>query len=250
MSATQGWWKSLTESEIQQIEKELNPWGVSYSSPISWPETVIKRNLTIAYNRQDPRGVVPNPLPNLQLATDYLTDQLNRILRRRIEEQRGEEPRSLKPRLATWVSEDYYNCSDGEVWTPVAVVSAGGGFPGKPAADGVVACSAGTAKSEVRMVGGPSFTRRKEPYQKSDSTLRFPSQSGGSSISTSAGPGIQPTLAGVSPATAQRESSRSPKRGRVRQGSEIAGSCPLKRSRATHACPHCKKTFPFPSKLK
>lgn len=251
------WWKLLTDSEIRQIEKEFNPKGLSFSPPISWPEAVLAHNLAIAYSRHD-RGIAPNPLPDIQLATEYLIKELNRILNKRREEQRT-------PQLAAWIRQGYYAYTHEEVWNPVAVVasSSNSDFVGKPATDGsgvVATGSVRTTTSEVHMAGSSSFQRpvRKEPYQKSEiSTLH----GGPIASANNVGTGIRPTVpTGTSPTMIENEISLSPKRvvvrGRAtttrpnRQGPEPTGSCLPKRSRVAHACPHCIKTFPFPSKLK
>lgn len=248
------WWKLLTDSEIRQIEKEFNPKGLSYSPPISWPEAVLAQNLAIAYSRHhDSRGIPPNPLPDIQLATEHLTKELNRILNNRREEQRT-------PQLAAWRRQGYYSYNHEEVWNPVAVVASASNsdFVATDGSGVVVTGSVKTTTSEVHMAGSSSFQRpvRKEPYQESEiSTL----QSGSSITSANVGTGIRPTPAGTSPTMIESEVSLSPKRGAVRgrattrpyrQGPEPTGSCLPKRSRVAHACPHCTKTFPFPSKLK
>lgn len=285
MSAARNcWWTLLTDPEIRQIEKEFNPAGLTFGPPISWPEDVLTRNLKIAYNRQELRGVAaPSPLPNIQLATEHLTKELNRILNRRIEEQKT-------PQLAAWIRQGYYTYTHEEVWNPVAVV-ANSDSVGKPPPDAVVGTATRTtttsssSSSSVHLVAGtPSFSRPAPPpplslslslslppvrreslFRGSDgSTLQFHSRSGGSTTTTTTtGTGIRPSLpppitAATSPTTAESESGNSPKRGprgRItrthhRPGLEPAGSCAQKRSRTSHPCPHCSKTFPFPSKLK
>lgn len=254
------WWTSLTELEIRNIERQLNPEGLSYGLPISWPEKILVENLRKTYYRVFPGQIPPHPLPTN--ATDYLAEQLNRVLTKRREDVRAEDLKSKnqksmpKTQLYAYLNPTFPNES---AWNHVAATEEDNGV------DGPMILSTVRLRPDSYMHGSSSSLRtiQKESSEKSDgATLPLAPQFGGSSPGASAL--MRQTRLHRSPSAPTRpggsEIGRSVKGGsngrnsNRRHGPESTSPNPSKRPRGTqrspHECTQCKKTFPFPSKLR